>query len=941
MSEQSWDAFISYRRKDGLALAKWIRGCLLNFKLPKEVLGVLDAQSAELHKRRPRVWLDTVYERPSDDFLTKKVFPALDRSRRLLVVSTPSALEPIPGPTGPEPNWLVREVDRFILQGGADRNERPIDLVLGPGAADDKFPGPLAARTRFDWIDLRAFSWWRRWNPLDESLDAAAAKLIAGLYSVPETSLPALQRVARRQRLFWLSFGFVIATLVALAMAVLAAYAVREQSKAETSARFAQSRQLSALVSESLSKDIPLALLLGAAANHAAPTLEARASLLNVFRHAPQLHRVLAHEAPLHSIAFSPDGETLAAGSVDHSLLLWNVASGKHIAHVKDQRGSINSVAFSPSGQILATGGDGSVILWALANVGQLREIKTLESINALNVAFSPKGDSLASASSDGSIVLWEVPSGKQVKRLKGHHNAVHSLAFSPDGRTLASASYGHEVILWQVADDSPVPLRIGKVRGARGISFSPDGNTLALASEDGTVVLWDVRSGAQAAQLKGDQRFVRSVTFSHDGKTLASGGDDIILWDLESRKRISKLKGLERAEVLDVAFSPDDSKLASASVVGSILFGSKDFSVLLWALDNGVKPIVYLKGHQSPVHSVAFSLDSKMLASGSIARNDAAPGEDRNVILWEVATGKQIAKLEGHAGGVFCVAFAPDGKALASASGHNVILWDTLNGRRLGDLTGLDNTPIRSIDFSPDGKFIAATSGGSILIWEAESGDRVAELSHHAGEGMSVAFSPDGKRIASGHSNGSVIQWEMSSRKKIAERSAQSGVVNSVAFSRDGKRLASGHANGTLILWEIASHRIITVLSGHEREILSVSFSPDGKVIASAGFDRSLIFWDTSSRKKTAHFKGLDLVNSVSFAGNGKFLASGGADGNVIIWDTLFQQWQNYACEKANRNLTCSEWMTYVGEEAPYQRVCKMFPVPSDFNFSKQDCSK
>src|SRR5436309_2028708 len=115
MSGYQYDAFLSYRRRDATRLAQWIRSRLQRFRLPLEILRALPPEKQDLHKRRPQIWLDTSYEKANDDFLINRIFPALDESRRLIVVCTPSALEQISGKDGKaQENWLVREVDHFL-----------------------------------------------------------------------------------------------------------------------------------------------------------------------------------------------------------------------------------------------------------------------------------------------------------------------------------------------------------------------------------------------------------------------------------------------------------------------------------------------------------------------------------------------------------------------------------------------------------------------------------------------------------------------------------------------------------------------------------------------------------------------------------------------------------------------------------------------------------
>ena len=128
-----YDVFISYRRADAAALARWIRDRLQQYKLSLEVLEALSPEKKAVHERRPTVWLDRACEKSSDGFLIKKIYPALDASARLLVVSTASAFHMIPHKGGiEEPNWLMREIDRYLGAATAVTTMRPVDVVVGP-----------------------------------------------------------------------------------------------------------------------------------------------------------------------------------------------------------------------------------------------------------------------------------------------------------------------------------------------------------------------------------------------------------------------------------------------------------------------------------------------------------------------------------------------------------------------------------------------------------------------------------------------------------------------------------------------------------------------------------------------------------------------------------------------------------------------------------------
>lgn len=217
-----YDAFISYRRSDASPIAHWIRNRLLKYKLPDEILPKLSVKALDLHKRRPRVFIDRAYEKANEDFLTSKIFPALDASARMIVISTPSVFDNIREADGTEaPNWLVREIDYFVSKPNTNTS-RKIDLVLGPRGKEQQFPGRLSEKARWDWIDLRAFNKWRSFG-FSEELDAGFLKLIASVYDIPEEALPLLRREERRRRqklIVSLFAGALFFTLIVSALAI-------------------------------------------------------------------------------------------------------------------------------------------------------------------------------------------------------------------------------------------------------------------------------------------------------------------------------------------------------------------------------------------------------------------------------------------------------------------------------------------------------------------------------------------------------------------------------------------------------------------------------------------------------------------------------------------------------------------------------------------------
>ncbi|MDH6107067.1 WD40 repeat domain-containing protein [Anabaenopsis tanganyikae CS-531] len=236
---------------------------------------------------------------------------------------------------------------------------------------------------------------------------------------------------------------------------------------------------------------------------------------------------VYPYYGEVYSVAFSPDGRTLASGSRDDTIKLWDVATRRLIATLTGNSYGVYSVAFSPDGQTLASGGYQTIKLWDVATGASIATL-TGHSNEVHSVAFSPNGQTLASAIRYNTIIkLSDVATGRSIATLKGHSDSVWSVAFSPDGQTLASGSWDKTIKLWDVAIRQEIATLKGHSNEVRSVAFSPNGQTLASGSWDKTIKLWDVATQEEIATLTGHSNEVFSVAFSPDGRTLASGSGD------------------------------------------------------------------------------------------------------------------------------------------------------------------------------------------------------------------------------------------------------------------------------------------------------------------------------------------------------------------------------------------------------------------------------
>ena len=577
------------------------------------------------------------------------------------------------------------------------------------------------------------------------------------------------------------------------------------------------------------------------------------------------------------AVAYSPDGTRLAVAS-SIGVWLYDVHTGAEVALFIERTSFVYSVAFSPDGKTLASGNwDGTVQLWEVST-GQVKATLEGDMNFVLSVAFSPDGKTLASgggSESDSTVQLWDVSSGQLKATLKGDMNAVESVAFSSDSATLASASMDGTVRLWEVSTGQVKAILKGHMNYfVYSVAFSPDGKTLASGS-DSTVQLWDVSSGQLKATLEGYTSIVISVAFSPDGKTLASGGwgdGTVRLWEVSTSQVKATFEGHTHV-VTSVAFSPDGKTLASAS---------PDGTVRLWDVSSGQVKAT-LEGHTDAVESVAFSPDGTFLASGNW---------DGTVRLWEVSSGQLQATLEGHTHVVISVAFSPDGKTLASGGGGEqplVRLWEVSSGQLQATLEGHTDA-VTSVAFSPDGTFLASGNwDGTVRLWEVSSGQVKATLEGHTNAVESVAFSPDGKTLASASRDGTIRLWEVSSDQLQATLEGHTSIVTSVAFSPDGTSLASASWDSAVRLWDPDSGQHKTTLEGHTDWIWSVAFSPDGTSLASASRDGTVRLWDPDIGQLQATLEGhTSIVTSVAFSPDGTSLASASRDGTIRLWDML-----------------------------------------------------
>ncbi len=730
---------------------------------------------------------------------------------------------------------------------------------------------------------------------LQASLDGREKRRVAE--AVRQAREAALEKRAKNQ-LLWLT-----------------AFAFRQRQIAQREA--AVSRSLNLVTSAQLAlkeKDTDLALALALEANRISDPPPQVQLMLADAAYAPGTHRLFCgHAGPVRDVATTPDGRLVLSASVDQTLILWDLASGERLRHLKGHTGPINGVAISPDGKTALSGAsDKNLILWCLDTGEIIRRFGNHHfdghASAVQKVVIHPDGKNALSGASDNSLILWDMDTGKPLRRLEGHTDAVLSLAISPDGKTALSGSADRSVIYWDLSSGEIIYHFVGhtdaleayltgqghvdsvwgvafSLDGGKGISvaqdyriivwdlaageqislsepikigltslaLSPDGRTVLSGQLDGQIAFFDPATGESPRQLKGHTGRIHALTFTPDNRRALSGADDgtLRLWNLHS--------GVEMRQLYDerigcsVAISPDGQ-------IG--LMGLFDCTVALWDYESG-EILRYLHGHSEYVLAGAyFTPDGKRVVSGS--GNMLGVSEDNTVRVWDVATGEEIRRFEGHTDKLWNVAVGPNGRYVASSSHDGTLrLWDIQTGA--GQVL-YDAFPqaMRSAAFSPD--------GASILFSLAKGQSETPDYRLCLIDISSITLA----------STGSDVQTE----RKIRHFEGYQETVGNVAFSPDGRLALSGSNDASLILWDVATGRPVHWLIGHTTSVLSVAFGPDGKLAASCDISGEVLLWDVAAGTLLRRYTGHDeYAIEVVFTPNGKTLLSVASDNTVREW--------------------------------------------------------
>ena len=593
---------------------------------------------------------------------------------------------------------------------------------------------------------------------------------------------------------------------------------------------------------------------------------------------------LIGHECRVNSVAYSPSGHLLVSGSND--VRIWDTRTGEEIiSPIRSEDGEVYAVAFSPDSQRIASGTVcGVVSIWNVAT--GLLDLRRPSNHSEMvrTVAFSPDGRFIAAYDHSNTVDLWNLETGQTVSassELRFEYAELVSLLFSPDGKILTLHSRDAEQLWHTCAPESALELLPYCENGSHSHSFSPRSYKFSLTLGTSSILLSDTKTG-RIVTLPIPEYGVTDIRFSADDTCIVVSLDwhvGLHLWDLQCIDADPPLTilGGNMSAARDISFSPDDKYLAS---------GSWDHEIRIWDVSPGRDAVRRVQ--ESGVSALAVSPDNTFIVCGR---------DDGSVHVYDVETGeaKLCSLIDHETSWPNCVAISPDGQKIASGSNDGTIrMWCVQTGTPIGEPLTNHQKCVIAVTFSPDAQWLASGSDDkTVLIWDVASGNSMVSVRMLCEDRVeAVAFLPSGqvRVLAAGDSRGNIYFWNLVDGQLVNQLQMERS--RALAFSPSASRLLAsgwGSDNESIYIFDMNTGEQLNSWKADE-EISSAAWSPCERYIVLPSFEsggQTVGLWDHEHKAVTRlHGHNSDCVGSVAFASNGRFIVSGAIDGVIRVWD-------------------------------------------------------
>jgi WD40 repeat protein len=530
-------------------------------------------------------------------------------------------------------------------------------------------------------------------------------------------------------------------------------------------------------------------------------------------------------------------------------------------------KGLVNTAAFSPDGKLALTADPKAARLWDVES-GRLVGVFSGHGKEVNGAAFDREGNRIAVARTGGAIELWDVATKEVVQQLPGDSLGDNAVRFSTEKepRWIVSAGLSGTTHVIDV-QTRRARATLDLDANAQGAALSPDGAHVVVAYVDGPARIWDVSTEKPVLSLPADGAW--TAAYSSDGKRALTADDDAArVWDAGTGRLLARLSAKSSLLIISAAFSPDGTRVVT---------GGENGNVVVWDVASE-RELAVLKGHRDAVLSVAFSRDGNFVASGS---------EDGSARVWEVEKARRYTRL-GAEGDTFG-GFSWDGKlALTHGPDGTLSAWPVT--RKASPI----QVPAGQVDgwvFSPDGKHVALWRQNGIEIWRPGDWGRVRVLAPESAVAKTASFRSDNRFLATTDQGQFARIWDVATGEVVRRLTCKDGGVWQAAFSHTRKLLAVACLD-EVVVWNAtsaapSSWAPVKRFPGAQDPYYNVMFSPDSEFIILPRTDDTarVVRTDTWQESSTLPLR---PFTAHTFSVPGDLLVAAHETGTPTAWDLV-----------------------------------------------------
>ncbi|MEL6408463.1 MAG: TIR domain-containing protein [Chloroflexota bacterium] len=456
------------------------------------------------------------------------------------------------------------------------------------------------------------------------------------------------------------------------------------------------------------------------------------------------------HTASLNVIAISPDNLRAVAGADDGTLIEYDLVEQVMLSTYRNDNtaASIMSAAYHPDGEIVAIGDiEATLMTWQLASSSVIRTYQGHdEGVTA--ITFAGDGRTMFTSSWDNSIREWDVESGRIVRSFFGHIGGINALSLAGDNQSMVSGSYDTTMRVWQVR-----PVIMHDQINTNGDELNrADWNEdyIVTIDEQGVIFIYDRNNvdNVLTRQDNAPEEVVSVELHPERAEFVVTHGDcSTVAYNAETTEIIWGTRVMSDTGCRQVMYRPQHDEVLVVATDSLTLLDSRTGEL--------VRTIDYVSPHDDVIlASAAFISTGAQLLVGENARSE-------NLHLIDAETGEVIRVFAGHSDGVLSITLAPNNTQVGTGSYDNTVrLWDIATGETVLVYEGHSDR-VEHVDFSPDGRsLVSASNDTTVRLWNIRTAETVYTYDLHTERVVTSHFSHDGRQILSASHDGTLIIW-------------------------------------------------------------------------------------------------------------------------------------------------------------------------------------